>query len=675
MSSTEDKTQIKRSIRSKILITLAVPVIIIFVLAQTVIFLLVKEPIQSGSRREIKSQTAAAAYQISGYFTKYIETVRQMSTNANFGELFLNLKKGMDVRNTENFEQNMESLKRIGASGSSIDTAWLADMDTSVLMQSNGVITDTGWVISDRPFYQQIISSHDIVITEPYQDALTQAWIISIIQPVYQDSETLPVGIVCLDMEITQLDEIMEQYALGEKGFFGLVTPEGLLMHHPNGNYESHNINDTGLTQNIRTGIENGSVDMIEYSDQGQKYMGCVSLVGDTGWVVFSGLPMEEYFGTYLKVTLVTLVIFLICAAVIIFAVMIAARNISRPVRLLAGAARRIADGEMEIDEIPVTDDEVGLVSRAFDQTVLRLKQYMQYIQEIAITLDKIARGKLNYTLQYDYDGEFARIKEALLRISEALRDTMTQINHTAQDVASTSGVVSESAGKLAEGTRRQENSVQSISGAVDQIQDKITQNAENAADVSKQIRKLGEDVEHSNQQMQKMLDAMEQIKNTSNEIESTVTTIQGISTQTNMLSLNASIEAARAGEAGRGFAVVANTVGELASSSAQAAKTTEGLVYKALEAVENGTLLAGETAKTFEAIHAQVQKVVSMIEQISQSAIVEEESIRQVAGEMEDISSIVQENREEALNSNDTSEILNQHAEKLKELLHRFEL
>lgn len=675
MKSTEENVQIKRSIRSKILVTLAVPVIIIFILAQIIIFALVKEPIQAGSRKEIEAQTLAASYQISEYFTKYIEIVRQMADNANFEKLFLDLKKGVDVRNTENFSYNMESLKRIGASGNSIDTAWLADMDTSILMQSNGVITDTGWVITERPFYQQIISSHDIVITEPYQDALTQAWIISIIKPIYQEEESFPIGIVCLDMEISQLDEIMSQYILGKEGFFSLVTPEGLIMHHPNDAYVSQSLENTRFSQNLISNIINHTNDMIEYTDNEDKYMGCVAAVGNTGWAVFSGLPMSEYFSTYLNVTLVTLVIFMMCAVVIIFAVMLVAKTISNPVKILAGAARRIANGEMEIEEIPVTDDEVGLVSRAFDQTLLRLKQYMQYIQEIAETLDMIAQGKLNYTLKYDYHGEFARIKEALLHISDSLRKTMTQINDTAQDVASTSQLVSINAGKLSDGTRRQQNSVQAISGAVEQIQEKITENADHASKVNQQILKLGEDVNHSNQQMHKMLEAMAQIKAASGEIETTVTTIQEISSQTNMLSLNASIEAARAGDAGRGFAVVANTVGDLAADSAQAVKTTEGLVYKALDAVENGTKIAEETAKIFQSINAQVKEVVTMMEAIAESADIEAASIRSVAGEVEDISSIVEENRQEAANSNETSELLSCHAEKLEELLHQFEL
>ena len=71
----------------------------------------------------------------------------------------------------------------------------------------------------------------------------------------------------------------------------------------------------------------------------------------------------------------------------------------------------------------------------AIDKTVIRLKDYIKYIDEIAEVLDEIAKGNLLFTLKQDYAGEFGKIKVGLENISLTLNKTIRGINSSANEV------------------------------------------------------------------------------------------------------------------------------------------------------------------------------------------------------------------------------------------------
>lgn len=137
------------------------------------------------------------------------------------------------------------------------------------------------------------------------------------------------------------------------------------------------------------------------------------------------------------------------------------------------------------------------------------------------------------------------------------------------------------------------------------------------------------------------MLSAMEEIHKSSLSIEKIVKAIESISFQTNILSLNAAIEASRAGAAGKGFAVVAEEVRHLAAQSSEAVKNTTELLSVCLNAINNGSKIATETALELEHIGGSVNEVSSKTFMISdmintQSSMVEE--INQRIGKVSDV-------------------------------------
>ncbi len=400
---------------------------------------------------------------------------------------------------------------------------------------------------------------------------------------------------------------------------------------------------------------------------------------GKINGLIFAGISMadvnHEIFSVIAWATGLSLIAIVLCG---VFLVGYLKKRVTDPMGEITQMAKRLEVGDLGLEngrEVKATvysDDEIGLLGQIFEDTTRRLREY---IGEITVLLDSIAKGNLTENAGQEYLGDFRSIKMSLDRIQSGLNHTMGQIAASAEQVSAGSDNVSSSAQSMAQGATEQASSVQEISATIADISQSAQKTSIAAAEAGDFVNRAGAQLGISIDYVKELNEAMDRISGSSQKISTIIATIENIAFQINVLALNAAVEAARAGSAGKGFAVVADEVSNLASKSEEATKATKELIETSIATVAEGgaavTRVTESLEKTGQLAGNVTEKMAIVVEAVEKQT----KAIEQVTDGIGQISNVVQTNSATSEECAASSEQLSSQAGLLKNLMSSFEL
>ncbi|MFT9816890.1 methyl-accepting chemotaxis protein [Lysinibacillus sp. NPDC056185] len=337
-----------------------------------------------------------------------------------------------------------------------------------------------------------------------------------------------------------------------------------------------------------------------------------------------------------IKFQMIILGVFAVVISLIIAMVM--GSLISRPIKGMAKAAKKIADGDLTAEQIHIKNrDEVGDLAIAFNQMAVNLKDLITNVRHNTVQVSGSA-------------AELTASAEQTIQATE-------QITSSIQEVASGSEAQGKNATESSAAMKTMTKGIQQLAATTAAVSELAIETNTEANKGNESLHRVITQMDTINLAVLESASVVKNLGNHSIEIGNIIGLITDIAEQTNLLALNAAIEAARAGDHGRGFAVVADEVKKLAEQSKQSAEQIASLISdiqqdtnRAVTVMDTGTQEVKVGIQVVKVAEEGFSKIVELIEQVShqiqEATTVSEEmssSAEQIYASFDEIATIAQ--------------------------------
>lgn len=393
-----------------------------------------------------------------------------------------------------------------------------------------------------------------------------------------------------------------------DSAYMYVVQNDGTMLYHPTKEKVGQPVENAvikGVVQQLQDGKKPGTT-VVEYDFNGTTKYSAYTILNNENILVLTADESEALAG----ITTVTGVAVGIIAIVVLIAIIISfimGRRLMRPLVKVSTIIEDVANGNIEADFSVVKElnDEIGLI-------IEKMKELTQSLGSIV--------------------GKIRNSSDTMSSNSYELNDTSSQtlaanneISKAVEDVAEGSTGMAASISKINENLLEMSNETKDINASVDEIKNQTVAVQDSSKIMNDKIKSMQDSSHKMDEGISAISKRIETVNTTVDKVSNIVSVIEEISSETNLLSLNASIEAARAGDAGKGFAVVAQEIRVLSDNTNTELENIKQIISSLVEecryCVQASGTIVEDNAKQKEEIKAVLDEFGSLDEQIQKTA------------------------------------------------------
>lgn len=478
---------------------------------------------------------------------------------------------------------------------------------------SDNWVPEEDYKVEERDWYAGAVKNDGIFVSEPYVDATYGNLCISISKPIKGTDVVMAV-----DIDLTTLQTAIGSFCSDLQNVT-LVSTEGVIVSCP--------IKEYALTENKSTNLADTPL------GRARENTGSLLHTSGINFSLASLQPMEKisyklFVGVGLRNLFIKLLILIISyILILLFTTFFMKKRIVKviskgfvPFETIKKKILTLSNCDLNVvfhEETNITD-----IQELQDSLDTMTNNLRSYIRDIDTVLAEISKDNLKVKSEIEYRGDFVAIQNSINHIVAKFRNILLEINDVSNHLNLSSEEIAGTASEMAENSSEQTASMSNLQKEFEQfredmrhIQEQIISTNQAISDNSAALNRIGEI------DMNSLTDSMQKISDSSMQISEFVAMIEDISSQTQLLSLNASIEAARAGESGKGFAVVAEEISKLSEDTLKVNMEIDEMINNNNVFVKEGIQVVDSTRKTL--LHSL-------------------EDNRKMAGQIQDITSIL---------------------------------